>query len=141
MARDINIVLNGYTITDFYNASSPVDPTAQDSFVVNICDGVNCVQQSITQNIYIDNEGGTSDAAIISFTKADSVVGNLRLELVSEALGAYPLTAQGLEEPYIDDDTSPMSTAMVYGTSTINPNFEFVEILGCNDRSCFEPSG
>ena len=56
MARDINIVLNGYTITDFYNASSPVDPTAQDSFVVNICDGVNCVQQSITQNIYIDTD-------------------------------------------------------------------------------------
>ena len=118
MARNINIVLQNYTIQDYYDSSNTETIHESDIFHVYICDNI-CIEQIIEFAIYPE-----ASTATIQFTKPDNIVGNLKIQLQSENAGSqYYLTAfdsttcspgcdpsgQLFIEPYIDDDNSPLT--------------------------------
>ena len=136
MARSVNIVLQNYTITN-YQGGNTVAISANDEFYVYLCpESGYCVQQTIEQQIVLN-----SDTAVINFNKPDEVEGNLRIQLKSDNLDEKLLTAYDSDgnifiEPFVNDESGPLYTSLIYedigSPTTISPNFEFNEILGCN---------
>ena len=137
MNKDINIILQGYQLTD--KDGNSVDINASDEFRVYIENGTDGKIEQVLDSVDI-YEG--VNITIISISQTDNF-GYLTIQVKPNGLDYYlTATIDGTNvatSNFIPDTGASFSTSDLFNTSFFSPQFVYIIIPGCSDDSTYGP--